>query len=228
MAHPASTRKQLLKTEAELTATLQKNNWPLGADQRPFTWFGDGEWTNLSKEQAQADPDRAQSIERQRADELACRRWRGRIDDFLIDSRRFVNDYGSPEHRQRFENNILVAFAASGDDLSRERYRTSWCLRDLESLKILLKRIGRGNGRSRPTRRKKSRLASELYNARRARGQKQKEAAHEMGMTQSVYSLYETGTRKPEGENLVECRKYINKTPEVRVPEADDKRNKRH
>jgi hypothetical protein len=210
-------RRRLVATAADLSDILRTNDWPLGAKERPFTSLGGGDWTVLSTEEAKADPERAQRIERAQEGERACRDWRGRIHALLVDCWRFVNDYGNPDQRLGFESNMLVALMTSGNALSREIYQTTQCLRDFESLIILLTRIGRVGRRSPPTRRK-SRLASDLLKARTALGHSQVEAAEVIGTTQSEYSLYETAQRKPTGANLAACRDYIQKSPKPLSP----------
>ena len=134
-------RERLLSMADALIVSLQQNEWPLGADRRPLTDLGQGPWTELTPAEKEADPERAERIERAKVGEKDCQQWRGRLRLFIEDCQRYLNDYGDSDHMRRFTNNKLVVISDCWDQLSREFYRTSECLEDLNSLKSLVTRV---------------------------------------------------------------------------------------
>jgi DNA-binding XRE family transcriptional regulator len=208
--------QNLLKTAADLGDALQTNDWPLGAKQRPFTSLGGGEWVALSKEEAEADPERARKIEHGKKSEVLCLRWRQHLGELLENCRRYVNDYGDPEQTRRFENNMLVSVLKAREQLEREFYTTEQCSRDLDSLKTLMKSFRSSHGRSwrKAIASKRLQFCKALRTARSAHNHTQEEAAAAIGIGQSEYSLYENCKRKPTGVNLKNCMTYIHENLE--------------
>jgi hypothetical protein len=226
MALERSSKKRRHQGRALLTAAdgliqaLRTNEWPLDAKTRPFTCLGvtDG-WTSLSEQEAKADPERARKIELGKEGERLCEEWRARVRGFLLDCRRFVNDWGDAEERGRFESNMLAELLVSGDSMAFEMYQTPLCLRDLESLATLVSRIGAVRRPAAKKAGKKSRFGSDLRRARNAYGDSQTAAGATIGTTQSEISMYETGKRKPRGPTLAACKDYIKNTPKEAAPE---------
>jgi DNA-binding XRE family transcriptional regulator len=172
--------------------------------------------TKLTADEAAKDPKRARRIQTCKKGEQDCHRWRGHLRSFLEDSRRYVVDYGPPDQVKRFMNNKLVIVSSVIEDLSREMYKMDECLRDLESLKALVVNIIRVQ--SRRASKKRAAFAKNLRLARAVYGQTQEQAAAEIGVTQSVYALYEAGRRMPQVANRTECERYIEQAPRSTLP----------
>lgn len=211
-----ATARDLRKRVDDLINTLRANDWPLGAKARPLTSLGEGEWTELTADETAKDPERARRIQACRKGEQDCHRWRGHLRAFIEDSRRYVVDYGRPDQLKRFMNNKLVIVSSVIEDLPREMYKTDECLCDLESLKALVVNIIRVQS-SRASK-KRAAFAQNLRLARAAYGQTQEEAAAEIGVTQSVYALYEAGGRMPQVANRTKCDRYIEQAPRGTSP----------
>jgi len=228
MARMASTtlpgqKKRLLQAIKALIGDLRTNSWPLGARERPLTDLG-GSWTQLTEEEAEAEPARAAAIERNARLEQDAHKWRGRLRNVLEDCQRLLNDYGHSEEMHRFFNNRLLAVTSSPEQICRELYTTEACLRDMESLKKMVTGVGsvpRGTRKQTPT----SRLPMNLRRARLAHNHRQEEAAEEIGVTQSVYSLYETGRRRPLPARAKKCAAYIAKAPKTAQVALNKTRN---
>jgi DNA-binding XRE family transcriptional regulator len=208
-------QRSLLKAVKALIDELRTNDWPLGAKDRPLTWLGDGDWTDptkLTPKELEEDPNRPSRIVADKEREARCHHWRGRLRTFLEDSQRHVNDYGDSEHMRRFANNKLVGVDSTPEPLFREMYRTAECLRDLESLEVLIESISPVRPKRRRHRRR-SDFPKRLRQAREAYGHTQEQAAAQIGVPQSVYSLYETGMRRPGRKNAQKCERYIEEAP---------------
>lgn len=132
------------------------------------------------------------------AEELAIQKLREPLSSFLKDAERFVNDYGSPDQRQGFENNGLVRVAYHGGYPERGRYSKQNCLADLGSLKILVWSIPFGLDSSlRKSQQTRRSLAEKLHAARDAAEQTQEQAANEIGVDVKAFGEYERGERSP-------------------------------
>ncbi len=71
--------------------------------------------------------------------------------EFLVDTKRFMTDFGNPGHRQRFHENTLVDVAFRNGSPGRHGYSKDHCLADLRSLQLLLHQLGvDGGGQSPP------------------------------------------------------------------------------
>jgi DNA-binding XRE family transcriptional regulator len=209
-----ATARGLRERVDDLINTLRANDWPLGAKARPLTSLGEGEWTELTADEAAKDPERARRNQACKEGEQDCHRWRGHLRAFMEDSRRYVVDYGRPDQVKRFMNNKLVIVSSVIEDLPREMYKTDECLLDLESLKALVVNIRFIRVRSKKT----AAFSKNLRLARTAYGQTQEQGAAAIGLTQSVYALYEAGRRMPQVANRTECDRYIEQAPRSASP----------
>ncbi len=71
--------------------------------------------------------------------------------EFLVDTKRFMTDFGNPGHRQRFHENTLVDVAFRNGSPGPRGYSRDHCLADLRSLQLLLHQLGvDGGGQSPP------------------------------------------------------------------------------
>ena len=68
------------------------------------------------------------------------------LSEFLVDTKRFITDFGNPGHRQRFLENTLVDVAFRNGSPGRRSYSKDHCLADLRSLLLLLHQVGLDGG----------------------------------------------------------------------------------
>jgi len=73
-------------------------------------------------------------------EELEVLALRKPLSELLKDAKRYVTDFGTQEHRERFSANALVEIAYFGHP-GRRGYSKKDCLADLRSLKILLEEV---------------------------------------------------------------------------------------
>ena len=70
--------------------------------------------------------------------------------EFLVDTKRFMTDFGNPDYRQRFHENTLVDVAFRNGSPGRRGYSKDHCLADLRSLQLLLHQLGVDGGGQSP------------------------------------------------------------------------------
>jgi hypothetical protein len=210
------TQKALLKEIASVAQELKENPW-----FRPL-------WQPLTGENAQCDYENANNPEWRASNERRWFQWRPRVTDVLNSCQRYVTDYGNEEHGRRFEaNQLRQAVRASAprwpDDGEpyfppQADYQRKDCLADLESLIHLARSVTPPKRWKRP-----EKQLGFCANLKRARGSdKQEQAVEEISqlrrecdprqdrdVTQSEYSLWESGARRPKGANLKACMSYI-------------------
>src|SRR5713101_2175030 len=166
-----------------------------------------GFWPDLPSG-ARPSPERLKTMEEERA----LYAIREPLTRFLLDTKRNVNDSGTPDQKQRFQENGLVRVAFEGGHAQRSRYVKADCLEDLRSLKALLKRIGATGGLREPRiQAGRVPLAVKLQSARASAGQTQEQAADEIQIDVKAYNQYERGARVPRSGNLSRLMNYIKK-----------------
>jgi hypothetical protein len=70
--------------------------------------------------------------------------------EFLVDTKRFLTDFGDLDQRQRFDENTLVGVACRNGSPGRRGYSKDHCLADLRSLQHLLQQVDVDSGSQSP------------------------------------------------------------------------------
>jgi hypothetical protein len=204
-----ATRKSLLEEIGNLERVLCDNPWwrPLFAAQ--------------TIENTCVDAARTATFEWQKENQDRWMVWRHFVRLRLDECRRFVNDTDF-EQIPRFDNNQLWRMAHLPDSiegfLERKSYLKQHCVADLQSIAGIVRSIGRSSSRK-PRPPQRSKFCKDLERARGGDTQEQAADAiykllQERGserdpITQSEYSQWESGRRKPRAANLEACRAYI-------------------
>jgi DNA-binding transcriptional regulator YiaG len=217
----------LLKLANELVDTLKANDWPLGAKDRPFTWLG-GEWTKLSAQEAEENPERVRKIEHDKEHEQYCLTWRQGVIALINDCKRYVDEHGGSEHMQRFDRNELWQ-VLHAEPPAREFYSTAQCVLDLQGMKHLVSTVGgvkhgnvrrtrkivprrsltqaRGNDTQQQAAVDIAQLRKGLFRQSSTKSRRGSTKDREE-LTQGEVSDWERGERRPQGLNLLAIKAY--------------------
>jgi hypothetical protein len=130
----------LSETATALIDELLENDWPIPFRTPPQA--EDWHWQRLGQTRGVADPEvvsrrqECQKIQRRHSE------WEVGMHRFLHMCRSYLNDFGKPEDKRRFEGSGLVMIAQSdSSSMSVVTYLKDQCLADLQSIARLVSRV---------------------------------------------------------------------------------------
>jgi hypothetical protein len=130
----------LSETATALIDELLENDWPIPFRTPPQA--EDWHWQRLGQTRGVADPEvvsrrqECQRIQRRHSE------WEVGMHRFLHMCRSYLNDFGKPEDKRRFEGSGLVMIAQSdSSSMSVVTYLKDQCLADLQSIARLVSRV---------------------------------------------------------------------------------------
>src|ERR1039458_850532 len=127
----------LSKTATALIDELLENDWPIPFMTPPQA--EDWHWHELEQTRGAADPEVVSRFQECRKIKLHHLNWEVEMHRFLHMCRGYLNDFGKPEDKRRFEGSGLVLIAQSDySSMSRWTYLKDQCLADLQSIARLV------------------------------------------------------------------------------------------
>ena len=130
----------LSKTATALIDELLENDWPIPFIIPPQA--EDRHWLRLAQTRGTGDPEVVSRLQKCQKIKRHHLNWEVEMHGFLHMCRSYLNDFGEPGDKSRFEGSGLVLIAQSDySSMSRVTYDKDQCLADLQSIARLVSRV---------------------------------------------------------------------------------------